>query len=83
MFRQPVLVLAADSEKLRQIHERALRREIRPAIYTEELFVTNNDADNRAAVRAVEADKMQLVGLALRTDAKTVDKIMKGASLHR
>jgi hypothetical protein len=83
MFRQPVLVFAADGEKLRQIHERALRREVRPAIYTEELFVTNNDEDNRAAVRAVEVDKMQLVGLALRTDAKTVDKIMKGASLHR
>jgi hypothetical protein len=82
MFRQPVLVFAADAEKLRQIHERALRREVRPAIYTEDLFVTNNDEDNRAMVRAVEVGKLRLVGLALRSDAKTVDKIVKGAPLH-
>jgi hypothetical protein len=44
--------------------------------------VTNNDDDNRAAVRAVEFDKLRLVGLALRADAKIVDKIMKGVSLH-
>ncbi|OZV81750.1 hypothetical protein CA850_11395 [Micromonospora echinospora] len=82
MFRQPVLVFAADAEKLRQIHERALRREVPMAIYTEELFVTNNDEDNRAAVRAVAADKLRLVGVAMRADRKTVDKIVKGATLH-
>ncbi|BCL17539.1 DUF2000 family protein [Micromonospora sagamiensis] len=82
MFRQPVLVFAANAEKLRQIHERGLRREVPMAVYTEELFVTNNDEDNRAAVRAVAADKLRLVGLALRADRKTVDKIVKGASLH-
>src|SRR5712692_2594803 len=48
MFRQPVLVFAADADRIRQIHERALRREVRPAIYTEEIFATNNDEDNRA-----------------------------------
>lgn len=82
MFRQPVLVFVADAEKLRQIHERALRREVPAAVYTEELFVTNNDEDNRAAVRAVPADKLRLVGLALRADRRTVDKIVKGATLH-
>ncbi|MFE0590021.1 DUF2000 family protein [Micromonospora echinospora] len=82
MFRQPVLVFAADAEKLRQIHERALRREVPMAIYTEELFVTNNDEDNRAAVRAVAADKLRLVGVAMRADRRTVDKIVKGATLH-
>jgi hypothetical protein len=83
MFRQPVLVFAADPEKLRQIHERAMRREVRMAIYTEDLFATNNDEDNRAAVRAVEFDKLQVVGVALRADARTVDRIMKGAALHK
>jgi hypothetical protein len=82
MFRQPVLVFSAGDEKLRQIHERAMRREVPVAIYTEELFVTNNDEDNRAAVLAVEFDKLRLVGIAMRTDAKTVDKIIKGAALH-
>lgn len=82
MFRQPVLIFATDSEMLRRIHERALRRGVPSAIYTEEIFATNNDEDNRAVVRDVEFDKLRLVGLALRADAKVVDKIMKGASLH-
>ncbi len=82
MFRQPVLVFSSTAEGLRQIHERALRREVPCAVYTEELFVTNNDEDNRASVRAVTAEKMNLVGLALRADRKIVDKIVKGASLH-
>jgi hypothetical protein len=82
MFRQPVLVFAADSEKLRVIHERALRRELPVAVYTEELFVTNNDEDNRAAVGAVPTEKLNLVGLAMRGDRKIIDKVVKGAALH-
>lgn len=82
MFRQPVLVFVADADRLRQIYERAMRREVPIAIYAEELFATNNDEDNRAAVRAVEADKLALVGLAMRADHRTVDKIVKGATLH-
>jgi hypothetical protein len=82
MFRQPVLIFATDAEMLRRIHERALRREVQAAIYTEDIFTTNNDEDNRAVVRDIEVDKLSLVGLALRADAKVVDKIMKGASLH-
>ena len=82
MFRQPVLVFVATSDKLRQIHDRALRRGVPAAIYTEDLFVTNNDEDNRAMVRDVETEKLNLVGLALRADRKVVDKIVKGAALH-
>lgn len=82
MFRQPVLVFSADAERLRQVHERALRRNVRPAIYTEEIFATNNDDDNRAVVRAVSFEQIRLAGLALRDDSKTVDKIMKGVALH-
>jgi hypothetical protein len=82
MFRQPVLVFSAPADKLRLIHERALNRGIPTAVYTEELFVTNNDADNRAAVRAVPAEKLRLVGLAVRADRRIVDKVVKGATLH-
>lgn len=82
MFRQPVLVFATDAEMLRRIHARTLQRGVKSAIYTEEIFSTNNDADNRAVVRDVESDKLRLAGLALRAEAKVVDKIMKGVSLH-
>ncbi|TDC85825.1 DUF2000 family protein [Micromonospora sp. KC606] len=58
------------------------RRGVPATIYTEVLFATNNDEDNRAAVRGVEADKLGLVGIAMRGDRREVDKIVKGASLH-
>ena len=83
MFRQPVLVFAADAAKIRTAYERARARNVPCAIFTEELFTTNNDSDNRAAVAAVAADDLRLVGLALRAERSVADKILKGLSLHR
>jgi hypothetical protein len=83
MFRQPVLVFEADRATLTAAHARALDRGIRPAVFTADLFATGNDEDNRAAVRAVGRDKLDLVGLALHGPKNAVDKILKGAHLHR
>jgi hypothetical protein len=52
------------------------------SIYTEELFATGNDVDNRAAVRAVATEKLALVGIALHGGRNAVDKTLKGLSLH-
>ena len=82
MFRQPVLVYAADGQALGLARERALARELSTALYTEELFKTDNDADNRAAVRAAEADRLNLVGLAVYGPRNAVDKVLKGLALH-
>jgi hypothetical protein len=82
MFRQPVLVFTGDQEQLKKAHERGLTRAVPMAVYTDELFATYNDEDNRAAVSSVEAAKLNLAGLALRADARTADKIVKGLSLH-
>jgi hypothetical protein len=60
-----------------------LSRNVPCAIFTEELFTTNNDSDNRAAVAAVTADDLRLVGLALRAERAVADRILKGLSLHR
>ncbi len=60
---QPVLVFETGAEKLRTLRERAARREVPVAIYTADMFVTGNDADNRAAVRAVATEQLDLVGL--------------------
>ena len=49
---QPVLVFEAGAAKLQTVRERADRREVPIAIYTADMFVTGNDTDNRAAVRA-------------------------------
>ncbi|MDO9509419.1 MAG: DUF2000 domain-containing protein [Thermovirgaceae bacterium] len=82
MIRQPVLVFSAPQEKMRRTYERALTRGVSFSVYTEELFETSNDEDNRAAVRNVRGGDLNLVGLALYGDRKSVDQIVKGLKLH-
>ena len=82
MFRQPVLCYAADSALLATVRERASGRGLATAVYTEDLFATDNDDDNRAVVRAVEAAGLNLVGVAVYGPRNSVDKVLKGASLH-
>jgi hypothetical protein len=82
MFRQPVLVFGATAEQLQNAYRRAQSRAVPLAIFTEDLFATGNDEDNRAAVRGVPADELRLVGLALHAPRNTVDKIVKGLALH-
>jgi hypothetical protein len=82
MLRQPVLVYAAPGEVLAAVRERAVARGLPTAIYTEELFATGNDDDNRAAVRAVEASELRLAGIAVYGPRNVVDKVCKGLVLH-
>jgi hypothetical protein len=82
MFRQPVLVFQGDAALLTAAHQRALGRELPMAIFTADLFETGNDRDNRAAVRAVARDDLDLVGLALHGPKNGVDKVLKGATMH-
>src|SRR5690606_34673008 len=65
MIRQPILIFEASAEQIRRIYERAMRREVKFSIYTEELFATGNDIDNRAAVYAKQMDELNLVGMAM------------------
>jgi hypothetical protein len=78
LFRQPALIYAAPD--LTVMHQRAEARDLTMAIYTMEMFGTDNDDDNRAVVRA--ADKLDLAGLALYGPRNLVDKVFKGATLH-
>jgi hypothetical protein len=82
MFRQPVLVFEGSKELLTAAHGRALARGIPLSVFTSDLFSTGNDRDNRAAVRAVTTDQLDLVGLAVHGPRNTVDKILKGATMH-
>ena len=82
MFRQPVLVYAASGDALRSARERALARGLPAAVYIENMFKTDNDADNRAALLAAPADTMPLAGLAVYGPRNAVDKVLKGLALH-
>jgi hypothetical protein len=82
MFRQPVLVFEGTKENLTASHSRAISRVVPMSVFTSDLFTTNNDRDNRAAVRAVSTDQLDLVGLAVYGPKNAVDKILKGARMH-
>jgi hypothetical protein len=83
MFRQPVLVYAADAAGVRRAYDRAMARDVEQlAIFTRELFSTPHDVANRAAVAAVPAHELELVGIALRAERKTVDKVLDKLRPH-
>ncbi|WP_406089355.1 DUF2000 family protein [Streptomyces sp. NBC_01013] len=82
MFRQPVMVFEGPKELLTTAHTRAVGRGVTLSVFTSDLFATGNDRDNRAAVRAVRRDGMDLVGMAVYGPRNAVDKILKGASMH-
>ncbi|MFI1016125.1 DUF2000 family protein [Streptomyces sp. NPDC020965] len=82
MFRQPVLVFEGTKETLTAAHARALSRSLPRAVFTSDLFRTGNDRDNRAAVRAVGKDQLDLVGMATYGPRNAVDKVLKGARMH-
>ncbi len=82
MFRQPVLIYEADGAALSLVRGRALVRGLAIAVYIEDMFKTGHDEDNRAAVRAVPADGMPLVGLAAYGPKNAIDKVFKGLPLH-
>ncbi|HEY3609621.1 MAG TPA: DUF2000 domain-containing protein [Pseudonocardiaceae bacterium] len=82
MFRQPVLVFEGSKEALITSHARAVDRNLPLSVFTSDLFETNNDRDNRAAVRAVARDQLDLVGIAVYGPKNAIDKILKGTRMH-
>ena len=83
MFRQPVRVYAADAAGIRRAYERAMSRDLMQlAIFTRELFSTPHDGANRAAVEAVPANELDLVGVAMRGERKNVDKVVDKLRPH-
>jgi hypothetical protein len=83
LIGQPILIYGADRPALARALERALARNVKPAIYTEDMFRTTHDAANREAVRSVIRSELNLVGLAVRAERKVVDKILDGLKFYR
>jgi hypothetical protein len=82
LLGQPVVVLEADADTMRSVHSRALGRTLPMSVYTRDMFTTGHDEANRAVVRAVRRDELDLVGLAVFGPKNGVDKSVKGARLH-
>jgi hypothetical protein len=82
MLRQPVLVFEGTKETLTAAHSRAVSRALSCSVFTSELFATGHDRDNRAAVRAVPRDQLDVVGISVYGPRNAVDKVLKGARMH-
>jgi hypothetical protein len=82
LIGQPILIYGADRAALSRALERALVRNVTPALYTEDMFSTTHDEANRAAVEAVIRADLNLVGLAFRAERKVIDKIVDGLKFH-
>ena len=82
LIGQPILIYGADGPALSRALDRALSRNVTPAVYTEEMFATTHDAANRKAVKAVSRADLNLVGIAMRAERKVIDKIVDGLKFH-
>jgi hypothetical protein len=78
LIREPVFVYGGTSAELARTHQRAITRDLRVAIYTEPLFKTTDDVANRAEVALRATEALDLVGLGLHADRKTIDKVTGG-----
>ena len=84
MSRQPIMIHSATGEQLRDLLKKALAREdMAVTIFTEELFGTYNDEDNRASVAGFGTDELNLVGIGLRGRKNAVDRLLKDVPLHK
>jgi hypothetical protein len=82
LIGQPILIYGADGAALTRALERALARNVTPALYTADMFRTTHDEANRAAVKAVARADLHLVGIAMRAERKVIDKIVDGLKFH-
>ncbi|HTK09644.1 MAG TPA: DUF2000 family protein [Ktedonobacteraceae bacterium] len=77
------MATSATAEQMKTVYVRALNRQLRFSLFTEDLFQTDNDDDNRAAVKARPQEDLRIVGMALWAEKKSVDKVLHGLTLHR
>ena len=82
LIGQPILIYGADGPALSRALDRALTRNVVPAVYTDDMFKTTHDAANREVVKAVPRADLNLVGIAVRAERKVIDKIVDGLKFH-
>src|SRR5712672_185132 len=59
LIGQPILIYGADRAALTRALERALARNVKPAVYTEDMFKTTHDTANREVVEGRDPRRTQ------------------------
>jgi hypothetical protein len=74
--------MAGDRAGIRRAFDRAVERGVTVSVYTDDLFSTMNDSDNRAAVLAAGTSDLAVAGFAVAGDGKQVDKVFDKLRPH-
>jgi hypothetical protein len=82
LFRQPVIVLAANGALMRVVRDRARKRDVPTSIYVRAMFSTGDDDANRTALAAEDPNAADIAGLGLFAPRRIVDRVTKGARMH-
>lgn len=82
MLAHPVRVFDGDATQVRRSFERALSRGLLVSVYSDEMFTTMNDFDNRAAVASSSTADLSVAGFVAAGDGKQVDKAFDKIKLH-
>jgi len=82
MSQQPIIIYSASNQEMTEVLKKALTKDVEMTIYTEELFKTFNDTDNRAKVAEFKTDDLNLVGIGMIGKKNHIDKLTKGFKLH-
>lgn len=83
MSQQPIMLHSASGEQMKELLKKALTKDVVISIFTEELFNTYNDEDNRAMVGRFKTEELNLVGIGIRGKKNHVDRLLKGFALHK
>lgn len=83
MSQQPIMIHSSTGERINELLKKALTKDVVISIYTEELFKTYNDEDNRVMVAKFKTEELNLVGIGIRGKKTHVDKLLKGFDLHK
>jgi hypothetical protein len=82
LIGQPILIFASSAKGLVRALDRAIARNVKAAIYTEDMFKTTHDAANRWVVASVQRQDLNLVGLGFRAERKVIDKVLDDLKFH-
>lgn len=77
MSQQPIMIHSASGEQMKELFQKALTKDVTISIYTEELFKTYSDEDNRAMVANFKTEELNLVGIGIRGKKNHVDRLLK------
>ncbi len=82
MLAHPVRAFGGDRAEVRRSFDRSLSRGLLVSVYTDEMFATMNDADNRAVVARRDTADLSIAGFLAAGDARQVDKAFDKIRLH-